>query len=150
MIPLRKLDFLKNCHYDEVPLFSLNGMKKIAKVVKVSDGDSIHIVCFFEGKLTRFFVRIRGIDTPELRDKDIKIKEFAYKVQNIVEKLILNKLVHVKFFEMDKYGRALADIYFINDNEQVIDIAKYLLQNKFAQVYTGGTKKQWKIIFQYL
>ena len=47
-------------------------------------------------------------------------------------------MVQVKCGEFDKYGRLLVDILIDNTS-----ITKWLIENKFAFSYDGGTKKSW-------
>jgi endonuclease YncB( thermonuclease family) len=47
--------------------FSLNYKSFLAKVSKVTDGDTLKAVIFLHATPTRFVFRINGVDTPECR-----------------------------------------------------------------------------------
>merc|ERR1719384_38722 len=58
---------------------------KYAKVVKVYDGDTVTIVApLFDGVISRFRVRLNGIDAPEIRTKDEWEKKAGYIVRDIL------------------------------------------------------------------
>ena len=108
-------------------------------VIKVYDGDTITIAAKlpYEGSLMyRFQVRLNGIDTPELKSKCEDEKTIAKKAQQHLEKLLLRKTVTLQNVSVEKYGRVLAEVYLGN-----IHINKYMLDNRFAVKYDGGTKK---------
>lgn len=98
-----------------IPLFC--PMDSYAKVVKVVDGDTVHIVVNMPGiGLQRFITRLYGIDTPELRPlksdpkrEEIKIRAKAAKTR--VNELCMNKIVYIKTYGFGKYGRLLISIY---------------------------------------
>ena len=50
----------------ETPLFTIEGRYR-GKVVKVYDADTIHVVMAYPRDLTRFKVRLLGINAPEVR-----------------------------------------------------------------------------------
>ena len=76
-------------------------------------------------------VRIRGIDTPELRDDREEIKKRAYEAKEELEKLLLNaKEIILYNIGRDKYFRILASV-----KADGIDIGEYMIKNKFAVKY---------------
>ena len=109
------------------------------KVIKVYDGDTITIVSqpYKNEPIFRFSLRLRGIDAPEMRSKDLKEKIAAKIVQQNLSDLILSKYVHVSNIGSDKYGRILCDVDFEN-----ISVNKWLINNRFAVEYKGGTKQK--------
>lgn len=123
-------------------LFSLNNRLVKGKCVDVYDGDTIKLVLnipFDENKLYKWNCRMNRVDTPELRTKNKKEKEFGYEVRNKLREKILNKILDVKCLDFDKYGRLLVEIY-TEDKECIND---WLIQNNFAFEYNGGSKKKW-------
>ena len=114
------------------------------KVIKVYDGDSITIATvatvftnLFDTGIYRFSVRLNGIDTPELRTKNEREKKAARFVQQKLEAKVLGKYVNLKNVKYEKYGRLLCDVFV--DGEDV-SINQWLLNNKLAVQYDGGTK----------
>lgn len=76
-------------------------------------------------------VRIRGIDTPELRDDREEIKKRAYEAKEELEKLLLNaKEIILYNIGRDKYFRLLASV-----KADGVDIGEYMIRNKFAVKY---------------
>jgi micrococcal nuclease len=115
------------------------------QVIKVYDGDTITIASklpFENSPLYRLSVRLNGIDTPEIKTKNEEEKICAKEVRDELTKMILNKEIQLKNIKSEKYGRILADVYLDN-----IFINEWLIENRFAVKYDGGTKnkpKSWK------
>lgn len=107
------------------------------KVIKVYDGDTITIATKvnISDLVYRFPVRIRGIDCPEIRGKTEHEKELAIEAKNVLNGILMNRIVTLKNVATEKYGRILADVYLGN-----MSIAEWLLQNNYAVKYTGGEK----------
>ena len=118
---------------------------KKGRVVKIYDGDTITIAAklpYSSSPLYRFSVRLNGIDTPELHTKNLEEKEMAEKARDALKMQIMNKEVELKNRKTEKYGRLLADVYCEN-----FYINEWLVNERFAVKYDGGTKKtpvSWK------
>lgn len=119
-------------------------------VVRVYDGDTftiaskLYIDAIESTAYYRFSVRIKGIDTPELKTKNTTEKMRAIAARNALSSKIYNKIVELKHVELEKYGRILADVYIDG-----IDIAKWMIQEKHAVPYDGKTKnipKEWTTV----
>tara|TARA_Y100000389_G_scaffold45659_1_gene40522 strand:+ start:2488 stop:2943 length:456 start_codon:yes stop_codon:yes gene_type:complete len=133
----------------DVPKFTFEGETKTGKVVEVYDGDSVKVVFPLysntvagmnvrDGPLYKWTCRINGVDTPELRTKNILEKNMGKNVRDKLREKILNKVVTLKCGDFDKYGRILVDIEC-----DKCDISKWLIENEYAFEYHGGTKKDW-------
>ena len=124
----------------------------------------IHVRQHLTIKIIQLFkCRLNGIDCAEMapslehKNREEEIKN-AIKARNTVIKLASNidyindkigkkqietlldrndKLIDVICFGFDKYGRLLVEL--VSDN---ININKYLVSNKLAKEYDGGTKIQ--------
>lgn len=139
------------------PFFSLEGYNTYGKVVDVYDGDTCKVVIPLFNNYYKFNIRIAGIDTPEIRTKDLEEKERAYEAKGAALEYLLgreltdneikndnnlytanNIIVKVECLEFDKYGRLLARIY--NLNRPSMDLSSYLVLNGYAKSYDGGTK----------
>lgn len=112
------------------------------RVIKVYDADTITIASrlpYNNSPLYRLSVRLNGIDTPEIKGKDIsqEEKESAKNARDFLSNLILNKYVMLQNIESEKYGRILADVY-MND----IHLNSLLIKERYAVKYNGGTKKK--------
>lgn len=94
-------------------------------IVEVRDGDTfvINILNIPDVFGKEIAVRIRGIDTPEKRDRRENIKALAYKAQEELEKLLMSgEKVVLYDLGRDKYFRILASVRVGN-----IDVAKYMI-----------------------
>jgi endonuclease YncB( thermonuclease family) len=115
---------------------------KGGRVIKVYDGDTITIAAkmpYSESPLYRLSVRLNGIDTPEIKGKDVTEdeKEAAKSARDFVSNLVLNKYIRLENVNNEKYGRILADVY-IGD----IFLNELLLKEHYAVKYDGNTKKK--------
>jgi endonuclease YncB( thermonuclease family) len=88
--------------------------------------------------LYRSSVRLKGIDTPEMKSKNKEEVVSAQAAQIALHDLIINKDIVLKNIANEKYGRILADVY-LND----IHINQWMIDNKYAVIYDGGTKQKW-------
>lgn len=120
---------------DTVPfVFPISG----GQVIKVYDGDTITIASklpYDESPLYRLSVRLNGIDTPEIKGKTADEKQVAKEARDALSGLILNRQIRLENVESEKYGRILADVY-LGD----LHINKWLIDNRYAVAYSGGTK----------
>lgn len=114
-------------------------------VIKVYDGDTITVAnklpIYHCNDLFRFSVRLNGIDTPEIKGKDEDEKEAAKVAKNALAEKIMDKYVILKNVATEKYGRLLADVYL-----EDLHLNKWMLDNRYAVAYDGGTKiapKSW-------
>ena len=124
--------------------FTLKDTTVEAKCVDVYDGDTVKLVLNLpiNGDLYRWNCRIARVDTPELRTRNIKEKQFGYQVRDILREKILNKVVMVKCGDFDKYGRLLVEI-MVEKAGETDNISDWLIENQYAFSYGGGTKKTW-------
>ena len=110
------------------------------RYVKNYDGDTVTVD--ISGVLPligdNISVRIRGIDTPELRGKCQSEKDKA----RIAKRLVKAELRRAKTIDLHrvgrgKYFRIIADVKY--DGK---DLGQVLIKNKLAVPYNGGKKKQ--------
>jgi len=146
-------------------MFTLSGIKTVGRVVDVYDGDTMTCIFpIFGDNYFRFNLRLMGIDTPELKNKDMISKEKALearhkimtvccdnkynlskdcKRENIKKYLEENEInVWIECLDFDKYGRILANVYpKRGDNNVNIDsLTKILLDANLGYEYNGGKK----------
>lgn len=82
-------------------------------------------------------IRVRGVDTPEIKTKNQCEKEKARHAKKLVENLFKNaKRIDLQNIERGKYFRIVADV--ILDGKS---LSHYLLKNGLAVSYNGGTKQ---------
>ena len=109
-------------------------------VIKVYDGDTFTIgtnipAGWCSTNPYKFSVRLHGLDCPEIRSKNQEEAAAALMVRNELSNKIMHKYLTFKNVKLDKYGRVLADAY-LGD----VHINKWLLENRYAVEYDGGTK----------
>ena len=138
--------YLKSVEFDAKTVKTFVPEISYGKVVKVHDGDTITIMTvLFNGdvspksNLYKFNVRVLGIDTPELKTKNVKEKELGIIARDALRALLMNKVVKLKNVSYDKYGRILCNV-FLDD----VNVSEWLVSNNHAVLYNGGKKiKKW-------
>jgi endonuclease YncB( thermonuclease family) len=160
------IKILENINNDDIDLFTLNGQTFLGKVVEIYDGDTCKIVLSNNNNLQKFNCRLIGLDTPEMKpsldkpNRELEILnankcrnrllqlttncnceiESVLKKQELKNLLKLNKkLLTVKCYDFDKYGRLLVEL--VSDNNKLIN--KILLEEGYAKAYDGGTKESF-------
>jgi micrococcal nuclease len=125
-----------NCAWFGVPMDEVLE----CKVVDVYDGDTITVVLPFCGRLFKSKCRLLGIDSPEIRTKDLIEKGAAQAARDWLRRQILDRRVYLRCKGYDKYGRLLADVY---QQEGCFppSLNTLMITNGYAVAYDGGTKK---------
>jgi micrococcal nuclease len=123
---------------DATEMFSLKGIITLAKVVEVIDGDTVKIVFKYNGNFYRWSCRLNNINTPELKSTDPRIKEIAYKAKSFVIEHLLNKIVEVRCYIFDSFGRIIIDIFIAGKLFNEI-----LLQEGLACPYKDRATFKW-------
>ena len=121
------------------------------KVIKVYDGDTITIASLIPNinnnkTVYRLSVRLTGINSPEIKGHTQNEKNEAIKSRDALHKLIFGKIIELRNNSNEKYGRILADVYLHNSNtntKTLLHVNKWMLDNKYAIPYNGGTKQQF-------
>lgn len=137
-----ELENLKNAT-EAIPEFSLKNKKVLCKIVDVYDGDSVKAVFYTSNKLHKWTVRLKGINTPELRPSrklenrlEIiqKAKESRDHLKEIFEEN--NNLLYILCDDFGKYGRLLGT-FFINENSNDFEnsINYKMIQDGYAEIY---------------
>ncbi|CAM9940486.1 unnamed protein product [Phaeothamnion confervicola] len=131
---------LKSADMD-TPLFSFDGQTVMAKVVKVIDGDSLHVVFDVSDKLYRFVCRVKGVDTPEKTSRVPSEREKALLAKETVTNMLIGKIVEVKLGEFEKYGRLLIELDV--PGQAGTSLSEYLISKNLGRAYDGGHKVEW-------
>ena len=132
-----------------------------AKIVDVYDGDTCRIAFGYPTSApahTQTIVmkscRLSGIDTPEIRTKNLKEKERGLLARDCLKSIVLNssssdQLVYVRFEKDDKYGRPLVTIYLNKPATEYMNFEQsvnyQLVSLGFARLYDGHTKQPWNL-----
>jgi len=81
-------------------------------------------------------IRIRGIDTPEIRTRSACEKKIGYQARDALKGFLEGKAITVRNAKNGKYaGRVLADVFA--DDESV---AHWMLTHSYAHPYFGGKR----------
>lgn len=112
------------------------------KYVKNYDGDTItvNLRCSTPIFCQNIPIRIKNIDTPEIRTKSYCEKSLAFKAKNTVWSLLSNRILTLRNCHRGKYFRLVCVVEADYKN-----IGEYLLKHKLARYYNGKTKskKKW-------
>ena len=110
------------------------------QVIRVYDGDTFFVnipyLHFLIG--SNISVRIRGIDTAEIRGGTAETKALAQKSKEALIKLFENRTITLYNLNRDKYFRILADV-----KADDIEVKEYMIKNGYAKKYDGGKKENW-------
>ena len=136
------------CTCENTPNYGYENLKKLVKVLKVMDGDTIDIALHSDdtGKIFKHRIRLYGIDTPEMHpslSNPDRLKEIEASKQSkeaLTRRLQENdNMVVAHFHKFDKYGRLMATLH----DKQGEDINKWMIVSGYAQEYFGKTKKKF-------
>lgn len=131
------IEELENLDTRALKPFTFKGMNVFAKCVANYDADTVTLVFKYKDEYIKLNCRILGIDAPELRSTNIKLKKLAYSAKEYLSTLILNKVVAVSMLDFDKYGRVLVNIKTLDTNHDIKDI---MVSGGYAMHYNGATK----------
>ena len=91
----------------------------VSRLLRVIDGDTF--ACDIDthspiaGK--NISIRLRGINTPELKSKDPELRKFAYEEKERLSDLLHNaRIIELRNLGRDKYFRINADVYIDGEN----------------------------------
>lgn len=125
------------------------------RVIKVFDGDTITIaskICIPDCPIYRFQVRLNGIDCPEITSMNKTEKEIAVIARDKLHEKIFGKWVELRNVNDEKYGRILADVWCKSDTGTLECINEWMIENRLAVRYDGGTKhspNNWRSYYNY-
>lgn len=114
--------------------------KYSTKVINVVDGDTIDVdidLGFDIHHTTR--IRLVGINTPEIRNKNVEEKNKGLVAKARVEELVLGKTILLETLKdrTEKYGRYLGIVYLENGTS----LNALLVKEGLAKIYLLGEQK---------
>ena len=84
-------------------------------------------------------IRLRGVDTPEIRAKCDQEKALAIKARDFVRDLLANaETILLENIDRGKYFRIVADV-----SVDGVDLGSTLIENGLGRPYDGGKKESW-------
>ena len=99
------------------------------KVSRVTDGDTITVT---DGRVQQT-IRLVGIDAPEISHKKREPSQpFAQAATKYLAGLVLNKVVEIKDYGLDRYGRTLGVVFVAGKNVNL-----EMVKAGYAEVYRG-------------
>lgn len=117
------------------------------KLERVVDGDTIDALIDVGFDIwVKKRIRYKGIDTWESRTRNLEEKKLglAAKERNrqlLEEVSTKSGLFRLKSYGVGKYGRVLAEIFIMDENDNTICINNQLISEGHAYIYDGGKKK---------
>lgn len=115
----------------------------VDEIVRIYDGDTFYCNISRWPKTLgeNIWIRVNGIDTPEMRGSPPEVKVLAQEAKTIVYDRLTNaEVVVLKNIKRGKYFRVVVDVEF--DGK---DLADELIKVGLAKRYDGGTKSEWTI-----
>ena len=109
-------------------------------IASVYDGDTfkINLNCSLAVYCEKVPVRVRGVDTPEIKGKTAREKKLAQEAKEFTKEFLSVRPVSLSNCGRDKYFRLLCDV----QNGDGKDLAKELIKRDFGYSYQGGTKSK--------
>lgn len=134
----------KNIDYKKIKNNIFQELELDAYCFNVHDTDTISVLFKYNQEVIKYNIRLMGLDAPELKSKDLNERELCIKGTEYLKQLILNKLIKVKTYKTDKYGRMLGSISTLDNNP--ININEDLIKKGYCREYHGDAKKDWNLI----
>jgi micrococcal nuclease len=112
-----------------------------AEVVRVVDGDTVEVEAqIWLGQRVQVSVRLRGVDTPELRGRCDAERQAAAKARARLTELVGGGAVQLADVGYDKFGgRVLARMR----NARGRDLGEALIADGLARAYDGRARRAW-------
>ena len=114
-----------------------------AKVISVYDGDTITLMIDQGMKhFARVKVRMIGINTPEIRTKDLDEKQRGYQAKEYLQRRIEGKDIIVHTVKKGKFGRWLGVIWDYDENLDELgeSLNDEMIRVGHAKAYDGGKR----------
>ena len=109
-------------------------------IASVYDGDTfkINLNCSLAVYCEKVPVRVRGVDTPEIKGKTAREKNLAQKAKEFTKEFLSVRPISLSNCGRDKYFRLLCDV----QNGDGKNLARELIKRDFGYSYQGGTKSK--------
>ena len=107
-------------------------------IASIYDGDTfkINLNCSLAVYCEKVPVRVRGVDTPEIKGKTEREKKLAQKAKEFTKEFLAQEPINLSNCSRDKYFRLLCDV----KNGQGKNLAQELIKHNLGYSYDGGTK----------
>jgi endonuclease YncB( thermonuclease family) len=109
-------------------------------VVRAIDGDTLEFVAHvWLGLNLTTDVRVRGIDTPEVRGACAREKDLAAKATRRLSELTAGGVTIANVADDKYFGRVVADV----TTSTGTDVKAAMIASGLARPYDGGTRQPW-------
>ncbi len=116
------------------------GIQTPARVLSVYDGDTVKVeAAMWPGLTWTGSVRVRGVDTPELRGKCDGEKRKAVAARAFVRERVGERVTLVNVTKGKYAGRVVARIRLADGT----DLTELLIQARHGRRYDGGRRRGW-------
>lgn len=116
----------------------------VSELVSVYDGDTFTVNLKGLHPIIGESIRIRllGVDTPEIRDPNPKVKQLALQAREFTKSALLSAhTIYLMDIRRDKYFRIVADVY-LDDCR----LSELLIDAGLGKPYDGtGPRPQWDV-----
>lgn len=134
----------QSCNHKQITQTTANNQVETPKefqnveVVSVYDGDTftINLNCTLKVMCEKVSVRVRGVDTPEIKGKTEREKALAQQAKAFTQNFLKQKPILLNNCGRDKYFRLLCNV----SNKTGKDLGEELIQAGLGYSYQGGTK----------
>lgn len=109
-------------------------------IASIYDGDTfkINLNCSLAVYCEKVPVRVRGVDTPEIKGQTEREKQLAQKAKAFTKDFLAREPISLANCGRDKYFRLLCDV----TNGEGKDLARELIKRDYGYSYQGGTKSK--------
>ena len=110
------------------------------KIVKVVDGDTVDVDIDLGFGMTykKQRVRMKGIDTPESRTRDLEEKKFGLASKEFLKEQLKDQEIELVSHDKGKFGRILGELFV---GSSAYSINRIMIDNHHAVPYDGQSKE---------
>ena len=110
------------------------------KIVKVIDGDTVDVDIDLGFGMTykKQRVRMKGIDTPESRTRDLEEKKFGLASKEFLKEQLKDQEIELVSHDKGKFGRILGELFV---GSSAYSINRIMIDNHHAVPYDGQSKE---------
>ena len=110
------------------------------EVTRVVDGDTVDVDIDLGFGMTykKQRVRMKGIDTPESRTRDLVEKKFGLASKEFLKSQLKDQKIELVSHDKGKFGRILGELFV---GSSAYSINKIMIDNHYAVLYDGQSKE---------
>ena len=111
------------------------------EVTRVVDGDTVDVDIDLGFGMTykKQRVRMKGIDTPESRTRDLVEKKFGLASKEFLKSQLKDQEIELVSHDKGKFGRILGELFV---GSSAYSINKIMIDNHYAVLYDGQSKEE--------